>query len=122
MYPKGLPAHPYAAPTLHASSSPALKPSSKTDDQNCNGKAEYLNAHSQSNSNNTTNGDDHVNGKGGADTGDSDKDMNGKGGKDSDESSGQKKSKTTPDVVCGRFLFKEPNGDDADMAGESGGR
>jgi len=107
MRPKDLPAHPYPAPPLPQPSTSALKPAIKPDDQNCNGKALHLDANSESN------GTGHVNG--GQELGE----QVGKGGNDS---SGQKKSDSTPDVVCGRFQFKEPNGDKEEAATVSAGR
>jgi hypothetical protein len=107
MRPKDLPAHPYPAPPLPEPSTSALKPVTKADDQNCNGKAQHLDAHSESN------GTGRVNG------GQKSSEQGEKGGNDS---LGQKKSDSTPDVVCGRFQFKEPNGDKADAATGSAGR
>lgn len=107
MRPKDLPAHPYAPPTLLKPSS-AQKPSLKTDDQNCNGKAQHLESHSQSHGGSSTvSGADEVNGQ-------TERLLS--------DTPGQKKRDATPDVVCGRFQFKEPNGDSVDAAAVSEGR
>ncbi len=105
MRPKDLPAHPYPAPPLPEPSTSALKPAIKADDQNCNGKAQHLDAHSESN------GTRHVNGG---------QQLSEQGGKGGNESLGQKKNGSTPDVVCGRFQFKEANGDEADATVSTG--
>lgn len=108
MRPKDLPAHPYAPPNPLKPSSSAQKPSSKTDDQNCNGKAQHLESHSQSHGGSgTVSGADE-------ETGQTERLLSG--------TSGQKKRDTTPDVVCGRFQFKEPNGDSGNAAAVSEGR
>lgn len=102
MYPKDLPAHPYAPPTLQPKSQAhtqdvATAPTKK-DDQNCNGKAENLYA--------------HIEAKG-----------------KSDDDKGQKqggptlsKGHTTPDVVCGRFQLKEPGSNASQESVTSSGR
>ncbi len=107
MRPKDLPAHPYPAPPLPEPSTSALEPVTKADDQNCNGKAQHLDAHSESN------GTSHVNGG---------QELSEQGEKGRNDSLGQEKSDSTPDVVCGRFQFKEPIGDKADAATVSAGR
>ena len=107
MRPKDLPAHPYPAPPLPEPSTSALKPVIKADDQNCNGKAQHLDAHSESS------GTGHVN-RG--------QELGEQGKKGRSDSLGQQKSDSTPDVVCGRFQFKEPNGDEAEAAIISTGR
>ena len=107
MRPKDLPAHPYPAPPLPQPSTSPLNPVTKADDQNCNGKAQHLDAHSESN------GTGHVNGG---------QELGEPGGKGGDDSSGQKKSGSTPDVVCGRFQFKEPDENKEEAATVSAGR
>lgn len=108
MRPKDLPAHPYAPPTLLKPSSSAPKPSLKTDAQNCNGKAHHLDSHSQSHgSSSAVSAADEVDGK-------TERLLS--------DTSGQKKRDTTPDVVCGRFQFKEPSEDSAGAAAVSEGR
>ena len=100
MYPKDLPAHPYAPPTPkpQVQAPKAANPDTKIDTQNCNGKADRLDAHSQSK------GDSH--------------DV--KGGKEMKGSSS--KSHTTPDVVCGRFQIKEPGVEASQASVTSSGR
>ncbi len=107
MRPKDLPAHPYPAPPLLESSTSALNPVTKADDQNCSGKAQHLDAHSESNGIGLVNGGQELSEQGK------------KGGNDS---SGQKKNGSTPDVVCGRFQFNEPTGDEEEAATVSAGR
>lgn len=101
MYPKDLPAHPYAPPTLHPKAEtpkPATAPA-KTDDQNCNGKAEYLGAHSEAKSSS----------------------LDGKG-EEQRRKDAAGKGQATPDVVCGRFQMKEPGGDASEVSVMSAGR
>ena len=100
MYPKDLPAHPYAPPTLQ-SKAPTPKAAgaiAKPDDQNCNGKAEFLDANSESKSSS----------------------LDVKGDKEVKDASS--KSRTTPDVVCGRFQMKEPGVDACEVSAISAGR
>ncbi|DBA80138.1 TPA: hypothetical protein ACH3X2_007614 [Trebouxia sp. C0005] len=107
MRPKDLPAHPYPAPPLPEPSTSALKPVTKADDQNCNGKAQHLVAYSESN------GTRHVSGG---------QELSEQGDRGGTGSLDQKRNGSTPDVVCGRFQFKELNGDKADAATVSAGR
>ena len=100
MYPKELPAHPYAPPALKSKpqSPKAASAVARPDQQNCNGKAEFLDANSESKS--------------------SSNDV--KGHKEVKEASS--KSHTTPDVVCGRFQMKEPGVDASEVSVISAGR
>ncbi|KAL3141630.1 hypothetical protein ABBQ32_004865 [Trebouxia sp. C0010 RCD-2024] len=102
MYPKDLPAHPYAPTTPKPKSQvhtpDATDTPTKTDDQNCNGKAEFLEAQSEAKSS-------------------SDDD---KGRKDMGET--PSKRGTTPDVVCGRFQMKEPGANASEASVHSSGR
>lgn len=107
MRPKDLPAHPYPAPPLPEPSTSFLKPVTKADDQNCNGKAQHLVAYSESN------GTRHVSGG---------QELSEQGDRGGTGSLDQKRNGSTPDVVCGRFQFKELNGDKADAATVSAGR
>lgn len=100
MYPKDLPAHPYAPPALksNAQDPKAASVVAKPDNQNCNGKAEFLDANSESTS--------------------SSADAKG----DKEVKNASSKSHTTPDVVCGRFKMKEPGVDASEMSVISAGR
>lgn len=100
MYPKDLPAHPYASPAFQskAQTPKAASAVAKPDDQNCNGKAEFLDANSQSKSSS----------------------LDVKGDKAVKDASS--KSRTTPDVVCGRFQMKEPGVDASKVSVVSAGR
>ena len=100
MYPKDLPAHPYATPTLKpnaATPTPATA-AAKPDDQNCNGKADFLGAHSQAKTSS----------------------LDGKGEEQRKNAAG--KSQATPDVVCGRFQMKEHGDDASEVSAMSAGR
>lgn len=100
MYPKDLPAHPYAPPMLRSQvqAPKAATAFAKKDTQNCNGKAEHLDSHSASNGNSVN--------------AEADPSTNGPSGK----------GHTTPDVVCGRFQLKDPGSDDSQAAVSSSGR
>lgn len=100
MYPKDLPAHPYAPPRLQptAETPKPAAAAAKPDDQNCNGKAEFLDAHSEAKSSS----------------------LDGKGEEQRKDAAG--KSQSTPDVVCGRFQMKEPGGDAPEVSAMSAGR
>lgn len=112
MYPKDLPAHPYAAPTLLESSASAVRRSTKIDAQNCNGKAEHLNMHSQSDGGSLAKKDEDAT---------SNRDgVAPKGDKPIRESHGKREG--IPDVVCGRFQFKEAEEDRDASAVMSEGR
>ena len=95
MYPKDLPSHPYAAPALKPQVQPHQTGSVIKDEQNCNGKAEFLN--------------DHIEATGGS-----------ADAKGSPEAKG--KTHTTPDVVCGRFQLKQAEDSASELATVSSGR
>ena len=101
MYPKDLPAHPYAplTPKPQIQTPNAAPTATKKDDQNCNGKAEFLDAHSEAK------GDSHDD----------------KGRKEMGETSSRGRA-TTPDVVCGRFQMKEPGVTASQASATSSGR
>ena len=100
MYPKDLPAHPYAPPELKSTTQNPKTASAiaKPDNQNCNGKAEFLDANSESKSGS----------------------LDVKGGQEAQDASS--KHHTTPDVVCGRFQMKEPGVDASEKFTISAGR
>ena len=98
MHPKDLPAHPYAPPALkcNAQDPKAASVVAKPDNQNCNGKAEFLDANSESTSSSA----------------------DAKGDKEVKNAS----SKSHTNVVCGRFKMKEPGVDASEMSVISAGR
>ena len=100
MYPKDLPAHPYALPILKSRVQAPKTASTfaKKDYQNCNGKAEHLDSHSTSNGSS----------------------VQPKGDSNLDDSSG--KGHTNPDVVCGRFQLKDASSDGSQAVASSSGR
>ena len=101
MYPKDLPAHPYVplTPKPKSQETPNAAATIKKDDQNCNGKAEFLDAHSEAK------GDSHDD----------------KGRNEMGETSSRGHA-TTPDVVCGRFQMKEPGVAASQASATSSGR
>ena len=98
MHPKDVP-HPY--PVRTSQQSPATKPCVQLDDQNCNGKAESLRTHTQTNQTKSRHAKPDEQ---------SAKDLHGR------------KRDAFPEVVCGRFQFREDNADGKEPITISEGR
>ena len=101
MHPKEIP-HPY--PVTEPQQSSVSKPYVKADHQNCNGKAESLQTHTQTSQR-----------KGGSTNAEGDEQV-------AKDLHGRKKDAAFPDVVCGRFQLRAADADDPGSVNNPEGR